>query len=156
MGKSNTAVKPILQENGIEGTVEYQISTIYTPGARAPLFDRVSAGNAKRLETIHSRVVELGHAKNLSVTAKELGCLIYEILQMPIVDGPAVDKGIADRLDEQRRRIYQAAGSVQTVMKAIDALDDEGMDHDMVALWSSLSLVRDTLKDIAGQLEVAQ
>jgi hypothetical protein len=67
----------------------------------------------------------------------------------------APDKIIADRLDEQRRRIYQAEGSVQTVMKAINALDDEGTNRELAAVWSSLSLVQETLNDIAGQLEAS-
>jgi hypothetical protein len=66
--------------------------------------------------------------------------------------GPAT-KVIADRLDEQHRRIFQTVSIVETVMKVINDLDDCGEDSELSALWGSLSLVRETLENIAEHIE---
>lgn len=109
----------------------------------------MSKANSERLEAIHARCLALGGAENLGVNAtREMAGCIYEILQMPITQ-----KAIADRLTEQHRRVFQTVSSVETAMTAIDAIDDERADDRMTALWGTLSLVKETLTDIAGHIE---
>jgi DNA-binding GntR family transcriptional regulator len=117
--------------------------------AAVTLLDCVSVANAERLEAMHARCMALSAAKNVNVNAtRELAGLIYEILHMPIYH-----KTIADRLNEQHRRIFRAVSSVETAMSAIDAMDDGGGDRNTAALWRTLSLVRETLTDIAEQID---
>ena len=117
--------------------------------ASVTLLDCVSEASTERLEAIHARCMDLSDAKNVGVNAtSEVAAFIYEILLMPITD-----KAIAGRLNEQHRRILQAVSSVETAMSAIDALDDGAADHKMAALWGILSLVLETLTDIATQIE---
>jgi hypothetical protein len=84
---------------------------------------------------------------NVNAT-RELAGFVYEILQMPIYH-----KTIADRLNEQHRRIFQAVSGVETAMSAIDAMDDGSGASKMAALWGTLSLVKETLTDIAEQID---
>jgi hypothetical protein len=112
----------------------------------ATLLDCVSAADAERLEGIHGRLLSLSGAQNVNATTRELAGFIYEILRMPIYH-----KTIADRLNEQHRRIFQAVSGVQTALIAIDAMDEA--DDKMAALRGTLSLVKETLTDIAEQIE---
>jgi DNA-directed RNA polymerase specialized sigma54-like protein len=61
---------------------------------------------------------------------------------------------MAEHLLTQQHRIYQAANSVQIAMKAIDSMDEEGTNRDLVALWGALSLIKEILTDIAGEIEL--
>ena len=115
--------------------------------AAATLPDCVSAADAERLEGIHGRLLSLSGTENMNATTRELAGFIYEILRMPIYH-----KTIADRLNEQHRRIFQAASGVQTALIAIDAMDEEA-DDKMAALRGALSLVKEMLTDIAEQIE---
>jgi hypothetical protein len=62
-------------------------------------------------------------------------------------------EAIEARLSELRLRIYGSAATVQMMTRAVDGMDDEGMNHEMVALGLALSMVEKTLEDIARDLE---
>jgi len=65
-----------------------------------------------------------------------------------------VDKEITSRLEEQRRRIYNAVGTIETVMKVLTGIfDGEDRDDELTPLWSALLLATETLEDVAGKLE---
>jgi hypothetical protein len=129
-------------------------STLVRPAA-ATLLDRVSAEDAKRIGEIRSRISDLYTAKDLDVHPTQVGAFVWEILRMPLLD-----KAIADRLDKQYHRIFQMVNVVETVMAALAARDDRedsnpGNDGELTALWGSLSVVAETLENIAGHLEPA-
>jgi len=65
----------------------------------------------------------------------------------------ATKKAIAEMLGKQHSRIYQAAGSVQIARAAIDTLDRDGQEDQIVALWCALGLIQDTLEDIASHID---
>lgn len=65
----------------------------------------------------------------------------------------ATDKAVAERLDKQYHPILQVSASIQTAMKAIDSLDNDGQNTHLVALWSSFDLIQDTLEDIAEHIQ---
>jgi DNA-directed RNA polymerase specialized sigma54-like protein len=70
-----------------------------------------------------------------------------------IVLADAARETIAAHLREQQGRIYHAAQSVQIAMKAIDAMDECGMNKDLVTLWGALALIEDTLNDIGKEID---
>jgi hypothetical protein len=59
----------------------------------------------------------------------------------------------ADRLDSQYSRLLRVAGVVHTIRNAVESKDNEGQDHDLVAMFDSLCVVEEMLIDIAGQSE---
>jgi hypothetical protein len=44
-------------------------------------------------------------------------------------------RAIVAHLREQQCRVYHAAQSVEIAMKAIDTMDEEGTNKELVALW---------------------
>jgi hypothetical protein len=63
-------------------------------------------------------------------------------------------KAIAERLDVQYHRIFQVVGTIQTVMKLLDAqCEAHDISDELTVPFSALSLAVDTLEDIAEQLE---
>jgi hypothetical protein len=128
-------------------------------GNPATLLDRVSAEDAKRIGEIRSRISDLYTAKDLDVHPTQVGCFVWEILRMPLLD-----KAIAERLDVQYHRIFQMVNIVETVMSVLNARDDRELaarddrdgnpeDGELTALFGSLSAVRETLENIAEHLE---
>jgi hypothetical protein len=61
---------------------------------------------------------------------------------------------VAEHMGKQQHRIYQAANSVLIAMKAIDTMDEDGTNRDLVALFGAFSLIEETLLDIAGEVEM--
>jgi hypothetical protein len=50
-------------------------------------------------------------------------------------------------------RIFQAAGTVETAMKALDAIGDQHrISQELTPVFSALSLAADTLNQVAGEL----
>lgn len=123
------------------------------------LVNQVSASDAQRLETIHSRVLDLSTEKNLGVDAtREVSGFLYEVMRMPVIDTPVVSKALADRLHVQYCRIFQMQDIVSTIMSVLAARDDRDSnpgDGELTAVWGSLSVVHETLEDIAGQLDTS-
>lgn len=73
-------------------------------------------------------------------------------LTLDVRTAPAT-KAIAERLEAQKRRIYQAVGTVETVMHVLtEKFDDSDRDDELTPLWSALTLALDTLNDVAEQL----
>lgn len=77
----------------------------------------------------------------------------------PFHNDRATDEQISKRLDKQYHRIFQMQNIVQTVMGVIAAREERESkpdslgDGELTALWGSLSVVTETLEDIAEQLE---
>jgi hypothetical protein len=120
--------------------------------AAATLIDRVCKSDAKRIETINSRISDLCTGKDLDIHPTQIGAFVWEILRMPILD-----KAIAELLNTQYRRIVQMASLMETAMSVVAAREDRedgGVDRELSALWDSLDVVRGTLENIAEQIDI--
>jgi hypothetical protein len=88
-----------------------------------------------------------------NTAVKPVSSTVSAEYQLSPVAPPAYDQTIVDRIGEQHHRIYQVVGAVQIAMRAIDTLDRDGQEDHIVALWSALGLIQDTLEDIASHIE---
>ena len=57
-------------------------------------------------------------------------------------------------IGEQCLRVRQAADVVHLAMQVIDTLDEGGAHTELVALHSTLRLVREELRDVADELDL--
>lgn len=60
-----------------------------------------------------------------------------------------------DRLEAQRKRIFQVMGicGLSNIAGHADDMDSQGAKHFAESVWCALELARDTLNDIAGELD---
>ena len=130
------------------------VSKVSKPAKFATLLDRVSASDAKRLEAMHADTLKLSldnktDAAGYSLTLRRVSGYLYDVMQMAVVEKPGVD-----RLYEQRSRIFQATGTIQTVMQLLNTqYEDFDAEEQLTPILSALSLALETLEDVAEQIE---
>ena len=69
---------------------------------------------------------------------------------------PLPNREILDgRLEAQRKRIFQVMGicGLGDIAGHAESMDSQGMRHFAESVWCALQLARDTLNDIAGELD---
>jgi hypothetical protein len=66
---------------------------------------------------------------------------------------PKVQEKIHDRLYAQHARIFQVISVIETLMGSIAAKDENGDDDQLTAYFGVLTLMHDTLTDIAEEIE---
>jgi hypothetical protein len=120
------------------------------------LLDRVSAADAKRLEAMHADTLQLSidnkmDSAGYSLALRKVSGYLYDAMQMAIVEKPGVG---GEHLEAQCARIFQATGTIQTVMQLLNAqYDERDAGEELTPIWSALSLALETLEDVAEQIE---
>jgi hypothetical protein len=116
----------------------------------------VSESDAKRLEAMHADTLKLSldnktDAAGYSLALRKVSGYLYDAMQMAVVDKPVVDGW--EHLDKQRSRIFQATGTIQTVMQLLNTqYEDFDAEEKLTPIWSALSLALETLDDVAEQI----